>query len=181
MAGAQKKASSTETGKKLADIQLALPKAETNADATINVVNKLLTSPGFNSIIGEPVVISNIKSLIPGSQARDWMNDYKQLKGKEFTQAFESLRGGGSISDKEGARATDAIAALNDPGISPAAFKKNAQEFVNIVKDGINNQRRQIGASPKYPDTPNEKAHAWVEANPTDPRAAAIKQKLGIQ
>lgn len=181
LAGAQKKASSTETGKKLADIQLALPKAETNADATINVVNKLLNSPGFNSIVGEPVVISNIKSLIPGSQARDWMNDYKQLKGKEFTQAFESLRGGGSISDKEGARATDAIAALNDPGISPAAFKKNAQEFVNIVKDGINNQRRQIGASPKYPDTPSEKARAWVEANPTDPRAAAIKQKLGIQ
>ena len=36
-----------------------------------------------------------------------------QLGGKAFLQAFESLKGGGQITEVEGKKATDAIARLN--------------------------------------------------------------------
>ena len=124
---------------------------------------------------------------IPGTAARDWQSKYKQLTGETFLSAFNSLRGGGAISDREGNAATEAQAALKDPGISEEEFKRNAKILEDTLKRGINRARLKIGQQPdtKYmlgDQKPEEKkkAYEWAMGHPQDPRSRDILDRLGL-
>lgn len=164
----------------VAKTKLALPKAEATAQNTLRTLDGILNHPGFSDVIGVPNVITGIWSP-PGTDARNFKAKYKQLQGQEFLQAFESLKGGGSITEVEGQKATEAIAALNDPGISEEEFRRNAELLKNVIKRGINRQREMIGEKPKYDMkiAPDDKAAMeWLKTNPDDPKADAVRRKL---
>lgn len=59
-----------------------------------------------------------------------------QLKGKAFLEAFESLKGGGAITELEGKVATDAIARLNRAQ-SDTAFIAALNDLRAVLKVGI--------------------------------------------
>jgi len=130
-----------------------LPKIESNAAESIATVADLLTHPGFSDVIGVPNVITGIFSP-PGTDARDFKSKYKQLLGEQFLAGFNSLRGGGSITEVEGQQAKEAVAAMQDPYISEAEFKRNAALYVNTMKRAVNRERAIAGLAPKYPDVP---------------------------
>jgi len=110
-----------------------LPKVESNAADSIATVSDLLTHPGFSDVIGVPNVITGIISP-PGTDARDFKSKYKQLLGQQFLAGFNSLRGGGSITEVEGQQAKEAVAAMQDPYISEREFKRNAELYMNTLK-----------------------------------------------
>ena len=130
-----------------------LPRIQQNAEETIATVNDLLTHPGFSDVIGVPNVITGIWSP-PGTDARDFKSKYKQILGQQFLSAYDKLRGGGQISNTEGAAAQEAIAAMRDPYISEAEFKRNAKIFTDTIKRGINRSRAEVGLEPAYADVP---------------------------
>ena len=149
-------AGKTETAKEKAKLRLALPGYEQTADNVLTTINDVINHPGFEISVGGSEPIGSFLAKVPGTSARDWRSKYKQLQGQEFLAAFQSLKGGGSISEVEGAKATEAIAALQDPGISEGEFKRNAKLLEDTVKKGINRQREQIGLKPKYEIETNE-------------------------
>jgi hypothetical protein len=87
-------------------------KAVETADASIAVLDKAIAHPGRKVATGLSGVLDP-RNLIPGTNARDFQVILDQIRGKAFLQAFESLKGGGQITEVEGKKATEAIARLN--------------------------------------------------------------------
>jgi hypothetical protein len=77
-----------------------------------------------------------------------------QLAGTAFLQAFDILRGGGAISQIEGAKATDAIARLSRTQ-SPPAFKESLNELADIVRRGVAKTAGDLSALPQL-ETPTQ-------------------------
>lgn len=143
------KTEATETAQNLVANREALPKYESQAEQVLTTLNDALSHPGFSDVIGVPNIITGIWSP-PSTDARNFKSKYDQLMGQQFLAAFQSLKGGGSITEVEGAKAEQAIAALKDPGISEVEFKRNAKILEDTVKSGVNRAREQVGLKPKY-------------------------------
>ena len=148
-AAAAAKTEATKTAENLVADREALPKIESSAQNTLTTLADVLSHPGFTDVIGVPNIITGIWSP-PGTDARNFKSKYEQLKGQQFLEAFNSLRGGGSITEVEGAKAEQAIAALRDPGISEEEFKRNAKILEDTIKRGVNKAREKVGQPPKY-------------------------------
>lgn len=83
-------------------------KATGFADMGIAVIDQLLSDPGLGKITGWASMIPTI----PGTEQARADALAKQLEGQAFLQAFQSLKGGGAITNIEGDKATGAIARL---------------------------------------------------------------------
>jgi hypothetical protein len=164
--------------KRLNKVRIDLPKVESNTQNIINTIDNVLTHPGFKDVIGMPS-ISGILNL-PTSDARNFRSTYNQLSGQQFIAAYDALRGTGSISENEGRRAEESIAALRDPRISEKEFTRNAEILRNIVKNNVDKMRLQVGRDPKYTplSTKDQKAYDWARANPRDPMSRKIMDTI---
>jgi hypothetical protein len=141
LAGAKK--SGTITAERTTTDQLDAPKLIEEGNNTIKLVDDLLAAPGFSQAVGKSRMFGI--QMIPGTDAKDFDIRLDQLKGKQFLEAFQSLKGGGQITEVEGKKATDAIARMNASG-SEEEFKKAAREFQDILKLGVDRARRNQSA-----------------------------------
>lgn len=82
------------------------------ADDSLRVIDKALSHPGRSTATGLSGTIDP-RNYLPGTNAKNFRVLADQLKGKAFLQAFESLKGGGAITEIEGQKATEAMARLN--------------------------------------------------------------------
>lgn len=127
-----------------ADVKPTSQRANALADARqmLSVIDTLQTHPGRETATGLSSVLDP-RNYIFGTDAKDFQVALKQLEGKTFLQAFESLKGGGAITEIEGKRATDAIARLSTAQ-SDKAFNQALAELKGIVNGSID---RQLGIS----------------------------------
>ena len=167
------------------ELKTKLPDYQAQVDKSLTTINDVINHPGFETNVGVKGITGMLQ--MPGTAARNWQAKYKQLTGETFLSAFASLRGGGAISDREGAAAKEAQAALQDPGISEEEFRRNAKILEDTLKRGVNRARIKIGEQPdaKYmigDQKPEEKkkAYEWAKSNPQDPRSREILDKLGL-
>jgi hypothetical protein len=137
------------TGGAQAEAKVNLPSYVAEAEQTVKLVDDLLDSPGFKQAVGASRLVGVQK--IPGTEARDFDIRLDQLKGKQFLQAFESLKGGGQITEVEGKKATDAISRM-DAAASEEEFIKAAREFQSIIRNGVERAKRKAGVA--VPATP---------------------------
>ena len=184
----------TVTAKTRAERTEALPSREDDARRVIRTINEVIDHPGFEISTGATAPIGSLLAMVPGSPfgARDWRAKYGELKGQQFLEAYQALRGTGGVSEKEGSKAEQAVAALGDPGISESEFKRNAELLKNDVKRRINTERKSLGMKPldwaqvetdMKKDALSERdrsALTWAEKNPKDPRADKIRKELGF-
>jgi hypothetical protein len=144
-------------GKDLGTTATNIGKNTELANNTIGLVDNLLNHPGFSwAVGGQPLerVAGAISGSFRGTDVTDFNALRDQLAGQQFLAAFETLKGGGAITNKEGEVATRALATLSNPDISEAEFKRAAAEFTNTIKRGINRQRKKLGQPPLYNDVP---------------------------
>lgn len=142
--------SATETAKKEAEAAFDAPVAIAKGEEALGLVDDLLKAPGFKTAVGTSRMFGLQK--IPGTDARNFDIRLDQIKGQQFLQAFETLKGGGQITEVEGRKATDAISRMN-PEASEAEFKKAANEFKAIIQRGIERAKKQGGMT--TPSTPS--------------------------
>jgi hypothetical protein len=142
----------------------ALPKILDRADRTINLIDELVGKqevrdkngkliqkntaphPGFNSAVGFGLG----ERFMPGTSASDFQSRFEEIKGGAFLEAFESLKGAGSISEKEGEKATTAITRMS-LAQSEKEFVAAARDLQDVVRKAtVNAQNRasQAGAMP---------------------------------
>ncbi len=119
----------------LAKSKTGLGQSQENTKQILDTLNSIENSPGLSAVVGVP---NPMQGRIPfigniaGSPAADFQAKLDQLGGKQFLQAFESLKGGGAITEVEGKKATDAIASMQTSQ-SEESFKRSLQEFKDIV------------------------------------------------
>ena len=147
----------TETAEDLAKVQNNQPKNEQTSDYLIAKIDQLISHPGFEASVG--VNAQPYFQHIPGTDKANWYARFKEIKGQAFLQAFDSLRGGGQITEKEGTAATEALMRMSTSQ-SEAEFKEAANDFVNVVKRSVDRNRQKLGQEPKYGTSPETEIQA---------------------
>ena len=83
-------------------------------------------------------------AVMGGSDTAGFLGRLEQIKGKTFLQAFESLKGAGQITEKEGEKATSALNRMNTAQ-SEVEFIKAAREFEENLNRGMALAKQKAG------------------------------------
>jgi hypothetical protein len=134
----------TAGGKAQAD----LPRIIDTSQQTLDLINKIERNPGTQRNFGVQGMFLNM----PGGQAADAWAMIEQLQGKAFLEAFNSLRGGGQITEVEGAKATNAIVRMQTAQ-SYEAFMAALKDFKSVITMGVERARKQAGLGNPSPKT----------------------------
>jgi hypothetical protein len=100
--------------------------------AMIASIDGILNDPALGTSTGLLAPLQNI----PGTPQRRVGARIDQLDGQAFLQAFESLKGGGQITEIEGQKATQAIGRLDDYQ-NPEDYKQALVELRDILATGM--------------------------------------------
>ena len=148
---AASRAAGTEYGKTGAQAAIALPGAVATGEEAIRKIDALVgalpvknaegkivqagTKPhaGFGQSVG--FGIPGLK-YIPGTSAADFNARLNEVQGGAFLQAFNTLKGGGSITETEGTKATQAINRMSTAQ-SEKEFNTAAREYQDVIRTGI--------------------------------------------
>ena len=162
---AASKAAGTEYGKAGAQANIALPGAIATGEEAIRKVDELVgkapvidketgkvvtpgTKPaaGFGQAVGAG--IPGLK-YIPGTSVTDFNKRLEEIQGGAFLQAFNTLKGGGSITEAEGTKATQAINRMSTAQ-SEKEFNIAAREYQDVLRTGISRAKAKAtgGAAP---------------------------------
>lgn len=129
-------------GKIQGQVQAALPGDISNADQTVTQIDQILGNKGLPEIVGP---LDQFRpSWTMSDSGRDALARYNQLKGKAFLQAYSTLRGGGQITEVEGAKAENAMARM-DRAQSEDDFKAALGDFRDAVRTGIQKLKEKAG------------------------------------
>lgn len=125
-----------------------LPGGIKDAEQTTKKIDELLNNEGLDSIVGP---IDQFRpSWTLGDKGRDALARYNQLKGTAFLQAFGLLRGGGAITEIEGAKAEAAMARM-DRAQSETDFRAALKDFRDAVQVGVQKLKTRAGVSESAP------------------------------
>jgi hypothetical protein len=176
-------------GESQAKFEVAFPQAKEDTTQAIGLIDEMIGNatydpktkrviygdvaphPGFKGAVGFGLGTR----LIPGTAAASFQALFDQVQGGAFLQAFETLRGGGAITEKEGAKAT---AAKNRMSLAQSEdeFVKAALEFREVMNQGLKRaEARALGSSAT--PAPSAAAIQHLVANPN--LAAAFDKKYG--
>jgi hypothetical protein len=97
--------------------------------------------PGFKAAVGA----SSLFPTMPGSKAADFEARLDEIKGGAFLEAYNTLRGGGSITEVEGQKATQAITRMSTAQ-SEKEFIDAARDFQNVIRTGIIRSKEKLGS-----------------------------------
>ena len=166
----QNMAKAKETGAAIAKgtvaAQQALPGVITNAMIAVNAVDDMIGKQAVKDASGKVIQPATAPHkgfqdavgatwkpgfrFIPGTDASDFQSYQDQIEGAAFLSAFEALKGGGAISEKEGSKATAAKLRMK-LAQSEGEYVKAAREFQEIVRTGVENARQKFGAGGAMP------------------------------
>jgi hypothetical protein len=163
---ASAKATGAELAKNKVAAEAALPGALATAEQTLGLIDEMIgdakiennkivipkggrrPAPGFEDYVG--LGMPGLRFL-EGSDAASYERRQLQIEGKTFLEAFESLKGGGAITEVEGAKATQAISRMNKAQ-SEVEYVKAARELQEVVRKGVERARKKAGVAPGATD-----------------------------
>lgn len=123
-------------------------------------INDLTSHPGFSGSVGakNASYLFGLKGdPVAGTKEADFKAMLEQVQGGAFLQAFESLKGGGQITQVEGEKATQAIVRAQQSQ-SEEGFKKSMNDFLSVLDKA--EKRATSGEIVQQPSTPAATAAA---------------------
>lgn len=153
----------SEQAKNTAAAQAGLGKVQQVGESVIRAIDDLANAPGLSQIVGGKSMYSRVDDkmadrLIPliaaGTPVADAYAKYSNLQGANFLQAFESLKGGGQITEKEGEQAKAAFARLQRSQ-SEKEFRAALADLRSLAVNAIDRAKRKAaGGSSSTPALP---------------------------
>ena len=137
---AQKKAEAAATGKITAAAKSTLPSAINVQDRAFKLIDDLLTGNKYTAVTG---LAARLPTLLPKSQ--DIEAKIEMLNGVAFVNAFESIKGGGAITETEGRAATAALSRLKNLNQSDEGYKEALLDFRKELHSMVNVLRKKAG------------------------------------
>ena len=191
---AENQAAARARGKKLAENKVeaerALPGAIATAEQTLTLIDEMIgdarvskdgkkwevpkggrdPAEGFTNYVGAGVPGMR---FLEGSDAASYERRQLQIEGKTFLEAFESLRGGGAITEVEGAKGQQAISRMNKAQ-SEVEYVKAARELQEVVRKGVERARTKAGVAAGGGGT------AGGASNPRSLSDDELRRQLGL-
>ncbi len=133
-------AQGTIQGQTAGNAQAQLSNNLAQADQAVALIDSIISDPALPGITG--MLQGRVPPLTQGGT--DLGVKIDQLQGKAFLEAFDSLKGGGAISEREGQAATAAMARLNRAQ-STEAYVTALDEIKNIMRLGAERARAKAG------------------------------------
>jgi len=151
-------------------------------DYTKYMVASNLTTSAIDKVLNHPEINSNeiwrsARSFIPGSPAYDFKRLVDTVLSKNFSESIKLMTGMGQLSDAEGKKIQDNIAAI-DTNMSNAQLKQNLIEIKKILADARERKKNEtkkmedIGAVPKGTVISPEKIAILAKARNISPQEA---------
>jgi hypothetical protein len=146
-----------EQGKGQAKFEATAPQAITTAEQMLTKIDDMVgkpaklnakgqvvekgtaAHPGFKGAVGK----SSMYPLIPGTDAANFQARLDEIKGGAFLEAYNTLRGGGSITQIEGDKATAARTRMSTAQ-SEEEFIAAARDYQNIIRAGIKDAKEKL-------------------------------------
>lgn len=144
-------------GKQMADINAAIRGVKNEYDATYSLIEELIYHPGMAAATGSINGLKPITAFEAGNPAKEFITKYNQLTGKVFLNAFQSLKGGGPITDTEGEKAQRAAANISRQLDAPALKRAMAayiDSLANSHKRLIDQRTEMINRTEPTPIEP---------------------------
>lgn len=137
----------TVEGESQATAQINLPGAVSAAKEQLRLLDELDKHPGrkqfgWHDVLGKA-------PLVPSTKGYDAENLLTQIKSGAFMTAFETLKGGGQITQTEGEKATAAIARM-DRATSRAEFDRALSDYKGVIKLGIDRASQKAGVDAPF-------------------------------
>jgi len=131
---ARETAAGTSEGKTEAERTAAAPTVIAEAQTFETLIDDVISDPALDSVIGnvQGRLPAGIPGITGGQAGSDVQVKVDQIGGKAFLQAFESLKGGGQITEREGIAAQAAIARMNQSQSGPA-FREALKDLKAIA------------------------------------------------
>lgn len=177
----QQMSSAKQLGQDMAKNQVLretqLPKVLDTANQTLSEIDALIGKrdetgkllkgqrphPGFSNAVGAGFPLR----FIPGTSESDFQTRFDQVKGGAFLQAFETLKGGGSITNVEGDKGTAALNRMN-LAQSEREFVQAARDFQDVIRVGVERAKKMA----------NKPAAAATGGTPTVPKGVDTSNPL---
>ena len=163
-------AAGTETGKAGVTAQMQLPQAVASGEQMYQHLEALKSHPGLSYAVGK----SSVLPVIPGTPAADFKVRLDQVQGAQFLQAYETLKGGGQITEVEGKKAEAAIARMNRAQ-TEEEFKRSVEDFQSVVAAGVERAKAKANSGYAAPIPNSSPAQGNAEAE-----RAALRAKHGL-
>jgi hypothetical protein len=122
----------------------------------LSVIDRALQHPGLGTATGLQG-LADPRNYLPGTDAKDFQAVHDQLIGNTFLQAYANLKGGGQITEIEGAKAQNAIARLNRAQ-STDAYKGALQDLREVVTAGLSRNKSNMEAGGMPSSFPGDNA-----------------------
>jgi hypothetical protein len=143
------RAKMTEQGKAEAKFEAAAPEAISTSKTALTKIDELLAHPGLKPAVGAgglgTLGIPGVARFIPGTDAADFKARLDEVLGGAFLEAFNTLKGGGQITEKEGEKATAAKTRMSTSQ-SEKEFIKAAKDYRQIIEESIERAEKRMGA-----------------------------------
>lgn len=136
-------------GKAAAERIDSLPKVIAQADNMLSSIDGILNDPALDYSTGWLSWMQGV----PGTEQYRFGQRALQLQGQAFLQAFESLKGGGQITEIEGAKATQAIGRLSTAQ-SADDYREALGELKGIINEAKGRAQQQAAPATSSPQAP---------------------------
>jgi len=162
-------ATQKDLGKETAAAKVGLPTALNNADKIVRTIDSVINDPYLSHMVGP------INGRLPNlsSRSQDLQSKIDQIGGQSFLQAYGTLRGGGQITEVEGAKATASLNRLQNSKVGSPEWIAAAKEFRNDVLDLAEIAKRK--ASGNFTPLPAPHIGAGSPSTITPAAVAALK------
>lgn len=137
---AQETARGTEIGKQTGEAQSTLSSTVATAQRAIQNLKAIRNDPALPSITGM------VQGRLPpmSQEGTDLNTRVQQAQGQAFLEAFESLKGGGAITEIEGTKAEQAMARLSRAQ-STEAYQGALDELTEVLEAGVRRAQSRAG------------------------------------
>jgi hypothetical protein len=166
---AEAKAAATERGQGLGKAQVDLPAVEANADLIYKTLDQVK-----QAVDDAPRMVGALTSRLPNvtADANKAQSMIDQTSGKVFLQAYAALRGGGAITEAEGAKAEASLSRLRTTAVGTRAYNEAIddvrKEIAALVE--VARKKAQAGGRP---------AAAAAAGGATQSRPRAVNPSTG--
>jgi hypothetical protein len=130
----QEKAAQQAAGTAQGQAAATLPNTLQAADQALKLVDAVRDHPGKNEGVGW--ILGRLPAMTPNAQ--NFTNVLGQLQGQVFLRAYGQLKGAGAISEIEGQKGEQAIAALSRAQ-TVDQFNKALDDLRDVVQTGRTN------------------------------------------
>ena len=135
-------AAAQEVGSASGEAQATAKEDIAKANQFVELLDKAISHPGREAATGLSSILNPV--AMPGGERKDFLVLGQQLRGKNFLDAYQTLKGGGQITEVEGMKAEQAQARLNEAQ-SEDEYLAALNEMKMLIAERVDRIRSKTG------------------------------------